>query len=267
MDVWAITVALLRRWYVFLPLVALTGVAALGAGKSINPQYAVTATAVLVPGTQSSEIDNPYGSMDTTNTVLAVILDAEPARQAIEDDGFVRDYSANARTRSRIMDVSVSSEDPSLALASADAVLELARAELSQRQSAVGIPPAAQIDLQILRPPSVTEVVTSGKTRNVAVVGVLGFAFAVLVSVLFDDLVGLLKRWRSRRRPSGADEERSGSSRSVGSSPGSGDKGQEAGRVDVVLETRRRTREMKETVRAAHQGGETSDGMGSPTAG
>src|SRR5699024_8631264 len=69
------------------------------------------------------------------------------------------------------------------------------------------------IGLQILQTPSVSDVVTDGKMRNMAIVGIVGAALSLLVAVLFDDIVGLLRRWGRRRRERrvGTDEASEGS--------------------------------------------------------
>lgn len=200
MDVWRITVALLRRWYVFLPLLVVSGLGAFAVGEGVQPQYEVTATAVLVPGTVESEIDNPYGSMEGTTDVLSIVLDGPSKRDAIEARGLNPDYEVDTRSQSSIMDVTVLSDTRQESLATAGEVLEMARQELAERQEAVGIPTDARIRLQVLRAPTLSEVVTEGKTRNMAVVGVAGAALSLLVTLLFDDLVGILKRWVHRRK-------------------------------------------------------------------
>lgn len=196
MDVWRITVAALRRWYVFLPLLALTAFGAYTVGAGVKPQYEVAATAILVPGSGSSEIESPYGSLDTTATVLEIIVDDATTRASIGEQGLQSDYEFGARSRSRIMDLRVLSDSPELSLATGEAVIEWASHELSERQTAVGIPPEAQVGLQVLQAPAVIEVVTEGKMRNMAVIGILGGGLSLLVAVLFDDLLGLLKRWQ-----------------------------------------------------------------------
>ena len=226
MDVWRITVAVVRRWYVFLPLMALTVLGVFEVGKGVDPQYEVTATAILVPGTSSSEIDNPYGSMDETNQVLSIVVEGTQAREQIEAAGLEPGYERDPRSRSRIMDFSVVSDSPEIGLATGEAVLDLTRQELAERQGVVGIPEDAQVGLQVLQAPSVSEVVTEGKTRSMAIVGVLGAAFAVLVAVLFDDLVGLLKRWlvawrgrREARATTAADADDEPSSHAASDAP------------------------------------------------
>lgn len=193
------TVAVLRRWYVFLPLMILTGFGAYTVGEGVQPQYEVTATAVLVPGTVESEIDNPYGTMNSTADVVAIVLDGPTTRDAVEARGLNPGYEVDTRSQSSILDVTVLGDTQQQSTVTAGAVLEMARQELSQRQDAVGVPDDAQIKLQVLREPALSEVVTEGKTRNMAVVGVLGASLSLIITLLFDDIVGLLRR-RSRRR-------------------------------------------------------------------
>lgn len=199
MDVWAITVAVLRRWYVFLPLLALTAFGALKVGEGVAPTYEVSATAILMPGAESSDGDRPYGNLDNTATVLEIVLDDVATRDRIAGQGLQRDYDFSSRSRSRIVTVTVLSPSPEISLDTAQAVIDVGSQELAARQDALGVPEAAQDHLQVLQAPSVSEVVTEGKMRNMAVVGIVGGALSLLVAVLFDDLVGLFRRWRQRR--------------------------------------------------------------------
>lgn len=210
MDVWAMTVAVLRRWYVFLPLLAMTVLAALWAGGRVTEESVVTATVVLVPGAESSEIENPYGGIGETAQVLEIVLDSRVAHEGLEAQGLSPDYVVDARSQSRIMDLSVTAPAPEVSLATAEELLAMARKELSVRQEEVGIPEAAQVGVEVLRAPAVTDVVADGRLRNMAVVGILGGALSLVAAVLLDDVVGLARRWRagSRHADNGADRGR-----------------------------------------------------------
>lgn len=200
MDVWRITVAVLRRWYVFLPLLVVSGLSAYAVGEGVQPEYEATATAILVPGTEESETDNPYGNIESTSNVLSIVLDSPRVRDAIEAQGMNPDFEIETRSRSSIIDVTVLSDTQSESIATTAEVLEVAQRELSQRQDAAGLPTDTQIGMEVLRAPALTEVVTDGKMRNMAIVGVVGAALSLLIAILFDDLVGIVKRWMHRRR-------------------------------------------------------------------
>lgn len=200
MDVWRLTVAVLRRWYILLPLLALTGVAALEAGQGIRPQYEVAATAMVVPGSTPAEVQNPYGGLDDAAQVLAIVLTSNESRAAIAEQGLNPGYTVAAASRSTIVSFSVQDAAPDVGIATLQAVMAAAADELSSRQSEAGLSDTAQYGIDTLQAPSVSAVVADGKTRIMAIIGLLGAALSFLAAVLFDDIVGLIKRWRRKRR-------------------------------------------------------------------
>lgn len=198
MDVWRITLAALRRWYVLLPLLALTGLGAVSAGNSVAPEYQATATIMYVAGPGETELPNPYGDLSGANEVATIVLNSVETRTALAAAGHGGAYEVTPQSRSSIAYISIRSGDPEDAVATGTALIDVAAAELVSRQEAAGIPPTAQVSLQVLEPPTVIAAVQEGKLRVQAVVGVLGAGLSLLVAVLFDDIVGLWKRARAR---------------------------------------------------------------------
>lgn len=189
--------AVLRRWYVFLPLLVLTVMAALRVEEGVRPQYESTATAILVPGDPPT--DRPYGSIEDTNQALSIVLANGRTRAAIARLGLNPDYLIEARDNSDLLNVEVVDDSRERSVATGEAVLGMAREELAQRQEAAGVPPRARTVMQTLQAPSDWDVV-EGAQRNAVMVGVIGVALSLLVTVLADDLVAWL-----RRRERGAD--------------------------------------------------------------
>ncbi|MBZ2196743.1 hypothetical protein [Occultella gossypii] len=211
MDVWSITVAALRRWYILLPLLALTGASAYTVGEGVQPEYNVEGSAIVVPGRAVAELANPYGGLDDANAVLGIVLSGPETRAQVQAAGLVPSYSVVPTSRSTVLNFQVRADTPEEGLATGQMVFELAREELASRQTNAGLSPASQYGLDVLQEPSVTAVVADGKVRNMAIVGVLGAALSLLIAVLFDDIVGLFKKWRSERRErrSGQDSQES----------------------------------------------------------
>lgn len=200
MDVWRITIAAARRWYILIPLLALTGWGAWTAGNGIHPEYEVQATAMLLPGTVVSEVPNPYGGIDEANQAVGIVLNSTEAQAQIAAQGLSTEYTVTPESRSNILRFSVRADDPETAVATGTALLDLVRSELSNRQDEASVPSAGQIGIDVLAAPSVLDVVYEGKLRVQAIIGILGASIALVVAVLFDDIVGLVKRRRRSRR-------------------------------------------------------------------
>ncbi|WP_154795456.1 hypothetical protein [Occultella kanbiaonis] len=200
MDVWSITVAALRRWYILLPLLALTGGAAYLVGQGVKPEYEVEAAAIVIPGPDSADYGNPYGSVADANSILGIVLNGPETRARVAAEGLVSSYTVSPASRSAVMSFGVRGDTPEEAVATGELVFQIASEGLAERQTAAGMPESAQYRIEVLQAPAVTAVVHDGKTRNMAVVGVLGAALSLLLAVLFDDIVGLIKKWRAGRR-------------------------------------------------------------------
>ncbi len=200
MDVWRITVATLRRWYIFLPLLALTAGAVQVVGAGVAPEYEVAGTALITPGSAPAPVPNPYGGEQQANVAVAIVLNSAEMRARAQAEGLLPSYEVGTQSRSTIMTVTVRGGDAEQAAETAGFVFGLAVEELEARQSAAGIPPAAQYGLDVLAAPSLMAVAYDGKLQVQAVTGLLGASAALVVAVLFDDIVGLVRRRRARRR-------------------------------------------------------------------
>jgi len=198
-DVWRITIAAVRRWYILIPLLALTGWGAWTAGNGIHPEYEVHAVAMLLPGTTVSEVPNPYGGIDEANQAVGIVLNSTESFDEIAAQGLSRDYTVTPESRSNILRFVVRADDPETAVATGTALLDLVRSELTNRQDDAGVPETSQIGVDVLAAPAVIDVVYDGKLRVQAIIGILGASIALVVAVLFDDIVGLARRRRKRR--------------------------------------------------------------------
>ncbi|TDE07494.1 hypothetical protein E1269_19885 [Jiangella asiatica] len=201
MDVWRITLAALRRWYVLLPLLALTGLAAVSMGEQVAPEYEAQAGAMITPPRAEAELVNPYGSLTNANEALGIVLNSVDTRRTVAEQGLSSAYEIGVASRSTIMQVSIRADTPEVAVGTGQAVLDLAVQELATRQTDAGLPAEAQFTLSVLEPPAVTAVVDTGSVRVKAVVAVIGAGLSLLVAVLFDDIVGLWRRSQEKRRP------------------------------------------------------------------
>ncbi|MGN0065008.1 MAG: hypothetical protein ACI379_12270 [Nocardioides sp.] len=206
MDVWRITVAALRRWYILLPLLGVTVALVLAAGRGGQPEYEVTGASMVVPGRIYDEVPNPYGGPSDATNAVAIVLNSPAARQQIADEGLIPTYEVSPESRSTIIRFQVRGESEQQAIETGTAVFRMAAVELQERQSAAGIRLAAQYSIDVLQQPSVSAAVTDGKLRNMAIVGVLGAGLSLVVAVFFDDVIGLLRLRRRRKQEKGTSE-------------------------------------------------------------
>ena len=211
MDVWRITVAAVRRWYILLPLLALTVLLAVLAGNGVRPEYDVVGTAMVEPGQVFTDQPNPYGEAADANAALGVVLSSADARSQITAQGLNSNYEVTTVPRSTILNYSIRADTTSSGVATGNALIRIAAAELDSRQSAAGVPAAARYSLSVLQPPAVSATVHTGKLRIMAIIGVLGAGLSLLIAVFFDDLVGIIRRSRQQQRPrTGPDQSRNG---------------------------------------------------------
>lgn len=200
MDVWRITVAAVRRWYVLVPMLALTAFLAQAAGEGVKEEYVATGAIMMVPGAVTPEVPNPYGGPSEANYAVALVVRSPDARAEVKAQGLEPTYEISPQSRSTIMTFEVRSESSARAIDTGIAVFQLAAKELRSRQDAAGISRNAQYSVDVLQDPSLTAVVTEGKMRNMAVVGALGAALSLALAVFFDDVVGLVRRWRRKKQ-------------------------------------------------------------------
>lgn len=199
MDVWGITLATLRRWYVFLPILAAAVLLALAVGRSANPEYEASGSMLLTPARSSSPIANPFVNAQGASEALTIILNGPETKTRLNDSGLTGTVTVSSASRSSVIAMRSVSTDPEKALALIDAVIDIASDELTERQQSAGIGPDSLIGLQVLAAPSITSVANDTAIRVQAVILGLGAVAGITLAVLFDDIVGLIKRRRQRR--------------------------------------------------------------------
>jgi hypothetical protein len=199
-DVWGITLATLRRWYVLLPVLALSVLMALAAGHSASPEYEATGTALLTPARSTAPIANPFVNAEGANNALVIILNGPETRAKLDKRGVDATVTVVATSRTPIFTVRSDASSEPGAIAAVDAVIEIASDELKTRQLSAGVKPEFLIGLQTLAKPSITAIDNNTAIRVQAVILVLGTVLGIVLAVFFDDMVGLLRRRRARRR-------------------------------------------------------------------
>lgn len=213
MDLWQTLRAVLRRWYVFVPLVALTVIAAVVVRSGVQPGYTVGATAIVlppssarVPTSEGVEIQpvNPLLNFNASTQVaaraLTILASGPEFQQRVSQGRPLAAYSVSAPPREPILSVQTESRDRALALSSAQAVLDGLQAELDRQQQVDS--PEQRITVQTLAQPGLVSVDRS-RLRAFVVTLAVGLLVSLAVSIAVDG--ALSRRSRTPRRlPAGA---------------------------------------------------------------
>jgi hypothetical protein len=218
MDIWRVFSAIIRRWYIIVPLLIATGVAALTIGDWVKPEYQTSAVISVLPSHTTvqptanvPQVVNPYLSGAYSAGILQYVLTSSSVRQDLLAAGLTGAYDIKPVPRSSFIGISVTANDPQLATATARGVIERARRILAKRQSAIaGATARATID--VLDNGDNVSASTSGRLQALAAVLAAGGIVSVIATVLIDDLLLLRRR---RRRDQEADAEATSSSNGV----------------------------------------------------
>lgn len=212
MDVWSLTRAALRRWYVLLPGLGLAAVLTVLAGQSVAPEYETTGSALLVPPPFQATRSNPYDTPSAPEA-LRLIVSSSETRARLAAQGLDPSYEVVVTNRTPIFTVRVRASSMQLALATGAGVFASLMQELERGQGALAIPAQARARLQIIDAPDSVTSITSGATRVQAVVALLGFVLSITAAVVCDDLL-LLRRLRQRPAPAHAARDHNASEQS-----------------------------------------------------
>jgi hypothetical protein len=190
MDFWMTIRVLLRRWYIALPVFALSLGLASAVFFSVSPQYESTGTIVLtapssgarvtVGGSQPAERINPLlafdGSLTTSaQIVIETLKDPATLKQYETVDGMPATYAVgNGQLAGPFIVVVATAGTPAAAKKTAASVLDLARNELAARQHSLQAPDSTYIRADSVVNPTSGKALIGGKVRYAAVALLLG---------------------------------------------------------------------------------------------
>lgn len=206
MDIWTVLKACARRWYVFVPLLALTVGFGYSQMRSTPPTYLATSTATLtgpalVPGDEPGEVIelNPFeslgGSLNATTKVLVALMDASDKRDQFYEQGVTADYEVFQDEAVVYFDVA--GGDPDEVVASAARLVELLDVELANLQGRAVEAPESRVRAVAVALPSSAVEDPVGGIRVFAVIAALGLAVAVAAALVTDAVA------QGRRRRAG----------------------------------------------------------------
>jgi hypothetical protein len=185
---------MLARWYVLVPALLATGVAAFGVMSTVAPAYQVQGSVVmLAPANKTIDpiAGNPYigVGLEVVADVLAKATMSEATATRLEARGATAEYEVGTGLEGGpILNVMVTSPDERTALRTAKTVIASIRAELARRQQAVGAPRESWISaVTVTRPDHATKMMGS-KIRVLAAVLALGLAATIGLTFMAENV-------------------------------------------------------------------------------
>lgn len=202
---------LVRRWYVFVPLLCVSIVSATFAFRTVAPTYSADASLLLLPpGSQDAApaggaTTNPIRGFDAglvaAGTVVSIVLMDAATADAMKRRG-VDDYDVAIAPSSvaPVVNVSVSSRHEAVTMAGLQDLVTMFSAELARRQQVVGAPRSAWIRASTLSEAARPERAMGKPIRAAAGVFGLGALAALGLTFAVD---GARTRRRQRRDAAG----------------------------------------------------------------
>lgn len=191
MDVWGLTIAALRRWYVLLPLLALSLTAAYLVGARAQAEYEVNGAVMLVVPPQ--RYPNPYAD-DYASEILGIRVGSSSTREDFESQGLSGEYEIDYERRSPIMSIKVVSSSEAVAVKTAEEIIGYLDDVLEAAQEVREVPKGAQVTLEVVDAPDTAEPVVSGRLRVTGMVAVAGGILSLACAVFLDAI--LIRRRR-----------------------------------------------------------------------
>lgn len=213
MDIFSATAAVLRRWYVALPILLLTAYLAVQQYQSAQPTYTASASTILLPPppqpstpsiTDPEDLQTPLdpalGSLRSASRLVAELvatnLENPLVRERLEAQGATAVYEVDSDGDSPLLDYSVIGQDPDVTARTLDALLAESQTVLAEVQQTLGAQTEAVYRLQLAAPVLAPLEVAPERNRSLIATLVGGGALAYFLALLVD--AGLAARRRHR---------------------------------------------------------------------
>ncbi len=205
MDVFSLVRACLRRWWVFVPLLAIAAAVTVLQGRDIKPTYSESAQMIVVPPS-ATPITNPNGTLaavnplGATSTVQAVLVvqmnSARVAQTVAEVAG--GSFAVGAEKSAGILTVTASAPTARRTRATLAAAIAQVPTELAALQSTFGTSRVLYYQSHLLNTDAGPSAIYAHRGRNIVLIALAGVIVSVIVAQLVD--FALLRRRAGGRR-------------------------------------------------------------------
>lgn len=205
MDVWRLLGSAFRRWHVFVPLLALTGLAVGFSGNLSPAEYQASGVIAIIPRTAVTDADrasqlasNPYVALDSSARMLSYVISSSAVRQDLVRQGLSDHYTATSSDRSAVVEIEVEAGSGPTAVETGSKLIAMAKADMNRRQGDARVAPDEFVEVNVLDAVDDSVRSVSGQIQAAAAIGAVGIVVSFLTAVLVDDLVLARRRRMSR---------------------------------------------------------------------
>jgi hypothetical protein len=234
-DLWDLIRVGARRWYVLLPLLVITGAAAVTVQDGVEPEYVAKSTVLVqdtpratpLPAGQQA-LENPVSALGMTveAQALAVKAVSGEVRGTLRAQNLATTYTVEVlNDRVPILTVTARANSAALATATLTSVVNSLDADLQTQQANVGTNASTRVTLNRLDGIGTAARDKAGEKRALFITLAVGVILALLVTVIVDVALRSRRRqrlgkgrpdtaWDGAREPAGLSElsrERAGS--------------------------------------------------------
>lgn len=220
MDLFDVFRACVRRWYVVLPILFITGIFAHNFYNSVKPVYYSSAVVGIAPSNMQWQYSGNgvpiprNGLLDTGGATLitnmAVLGYDSSVRAKVVTDGGKGDFivrmfpvpAVGPQEQLPLILIEATEGDPISAKRTVELAVRQAEPILYNLQQQAGVPDPQMVRALVLSPPTAAaEGLPSRKRSTAGIIGA-GLGSAILVAIVFD----LLFTWRGRKKSIISDE-------------------------------------------------------------
>ena len=226
MDLANLLKLMVGRWYLTVPLVLITIVAAMSTASSVGPSYQVSGDILLLapirggtvaaPGESAPPPGNPYlrfdKNLEVVGDLLATVMTSNRMVEKMREQGASAEYDIGFSTMvqspssagSPLLKITATDPDPATAQHTVATVSHYLSNELARRQKAACAPDETMIRTQSTTPPTVTGRLIGSAARVAAATAVLGLALSLGLLLLFEAVHERRERKRRIQRRAAA---------------------------------------------------------------
>jgi hypothetical protein len=252
MDVFTAAGAALRRWYVTLPIIALSAFVGYQQFQAVEPLAEASASILVLPATAPANDEenlrarqNPLlsGGVGLARQVLVQTLNSGQVQRDFRQDGAQRPFIASTSRDSPFVTISASGPDAAAVVQTVDTVAAGANDVLRDLQLDLGAQDAGLFRTVQPFPPGGASLIQPERNRTLIALLVGGSALAVVTAVLVDNLLSVRASRRGRRRLGAGGDPKADEVESSSTVSAEGRRGQRLGAVPGQTAVPRRARE------------------------